>query len=69
MNKQRTNTIFIFCLILCFSPLILFSQNTKTLINMNRKAAVAGQFYSGSKESLNKDLKILLFTLALSIFL
>lgn len=26
---------------------------------MNRKAAVAGQFYSGSKESLNKDLKIL----------
>jgi predicted class III extradiol MEMO1 family dioxygenase len=36
---------------------------------MNRKAAVAGQFYSGSKESLNKDLKILLFTLALSIFL
>lgn len=26
---------------------------------MNRKAAVAGQFYAGTKESLNQDLKTL----------
>lgn len=59
MNKKSVNTILIFCLIFCFFSLFLFSQNTKNPTIMNRKAAVAGQFYAGTKESLNQDLKTL----------
>lgn len=59
MNKQKLITYCFLCLSLFFLTTNCFSQNKKKSTTMNRKAAVAGQFYAGTKEQLTKDLETL----------
>lgn len=56
MNKKKHILVWIFLLYLPYA-FVLLSQKNETMTIMNRKAAVAGKFYSGDKTSLTSDLK------------